>query len=166
MSDQSTGRLSGTIGPQPDTLESRLDALGRSIVEEESRRTEPPSAYLQAAASRAMFVRVRTWTPRLAVAAVLLLAGFAAFIFSRPGGTAGPRGAGTIATNDSTPLAPDPSSPTVGNLHTANRSVSSPDQLQLLGSGGASDTPENPAGPYRASDTRRPDRIDAILREK
>ena len=73
MSDQSTGRLGGGIGPQSDTLESRLDALGRSIVEEEARRAEPPSAYLQAAANRAMFVRVRTWTPRLAVAAVLLL---------------------------------------------------------------------------------------------
>lgn len=161
----------GRIGPDepldaaPAALESRLDALGRSLLEAESRRADPPAAYLEAAADRAALARFRIWAPRLAAAAVLIIAGTAAIIMSS-GPIGGPSpGPSEIAGNSET----GGEAPTMANLTTANRAVTSPDQLRLLGAGASSRTTSGSTSntePYRASDTRRPDKIDAIIGDK
>ncbi len=150
---------------EPDLLESRLEAMGRAMVEDEARRAEPPRAYLEAAANRAWFVRVRVWGPRLAVAAVLVIVGVAAILLSRQAAPVGGGGPG-IAHRDGVGDGPGGEAPTMGNLNVANRNAS-PEQLRLL-SGAAGTQPAGSgaggeSGPYRASDTRSAEQIDAIV---
>jgi hypothetical protein len=150
---------------EPDLMESRLDAMGRALVEEEARRAEPPRAYLEAAANRAWFARVRVWGPRLAVAAVLVIVGIAAMMLSRPAATAG-GGGPVIAHGDGVGEGPGGEAPTMGNLNAANRNAS-PEQLRLLngaaGAQAAGSGAGGESGPYRASDTRSAEQIDAIV---
>lgn len=160
MSDQPADRV--TFTPQPDPLESRLDALGRSLVEAEVQHTDPPRAYLEAAAARAVFGRIRVWGPRVALAAAVALAGIAAFILSQPAPVPTSGGSVPIAIGAPGPEASGPD-PTIANLHTANRSVASPDHLQLLGGAPTPNPVDSAPAVFRASDTRSPERIDALI---
>lgn len=166
--DSPIGRIDpgGLLDPGQDGLATRLDALGRALVGSELRRVDPPAAYLDAAAERAALARFRSWAPRFAVAALLAIVGGAAVIVSlgvrppRPPAEPVEAAHGAVPGNEA---------PTIANLNSANREIVPLGQLRLLGQSGSlvgdGPSPQH-AEAYRASDSRRPDRIDAIIQGK
>lgn len=143
-----------------NTLESRLDALGRGMVSDEARRAQPSPEFLSAVARRGVATTAATWVPSLVIAAAVIA--LIIYLIIRTGGT---------------PQMPPPSppskagedhsaqtgfaTPTFGWLWANNREASVSD-LRLPGSGNNSTlTPEDPT---TAADSRDADRVNQLLK--
>lgn len=149
-------RLAGDEGV--DDLADRLDTLGRTIVEQEERRTEPGRDYLEAVRRRGALSRGRRTWPWAAMAASVALGAGAVLVLSRsqtpPGG-----GGHTVAVDAG--LA-DQHDQSVAGLTRINRSVATPDSLRLPGGSAVGAASGESTGVARAADSRRADRVEAI----
>lgn len=144
---------------QTSALEARLDALGRALVSDEARRVQPSSEFVAAVARRGTAAAIRTWTPRLALAAGLLA--LIVYLILRTSGT--PQSPPTPPSKPGDDTGRNTSAgaatPTFGWLWVNNRDVSVADLR--LPSGAASAADKEPSS---AVDSRHPDRVNHLLR--
>lgn len=141
----------------PAALEQRLDALGRALIAKETAALSAnplPASIAHAVRRRAMFARVRVWTPRVVAAAAVVVVGM--FIVRTMHLGPLPVSPGTGSHNPVTRLSPretprhaEEITPTVAALTSINRGRSI-DQLSLPmpAAGG----PSTPTRTFRLSD--------------